>query len=210
MKLITTEKLIDVGSFSSSSTWNEIEFQIYESIMKVQWPSGSGKFLLYPESGKKRGRGSGVKPIKEAFLHNLNRYGWILEKALDIATYRRPGKIDALYRVRDWHSDRDVFFAVEWETGNISSSHRALNKMVIGLMRGKLIGGALVLPTRNMSQYLTDRVGNYGELAPYFPLWRALGSQFDDGLLIVIAIEHDGVSYEVARIPKGTNGRAQT
>jgi hypothetical protein len=57
-----------------------------------------------------------------------------------------------------------------------------------------------------MYRYLTDRVGNFPELEPYFPLWQAL--KVEEGLLEVIAIEHDGVSQSVPRIPKGTDGRA--
>lgn len=66
--------------------------------------------------------------------------------------------------------------------------------------------GLLILPTRQMYKYLTDRVGNFPELEPYFPLWQSL--RVTRGFLAVIAVEHDGVSKEVPRIPKGTNGRA--
>ena len=69
-----------------------------------------------------------------------------------------------------------------------------------------LVGGVLVVPTRIMYEYLTDRVGNFAELEPYFPLWRSL--KVDEGLLAIIAIEHDRVSRDVPRIPKGTEGRA--
>jgi hypothetical protein len=78
--------------------------------------------------------------------------------------------------------------------------------MALGILKKVLIGGALILPTREMYRYLTDRVGNYPELEPYFPLWRSL--QVNEGLLVVIAIEHDAVSPDVPRIPKGTDGRA--
>ena len=97
-------------------------------------------------------------------------------------------------------------FCVEWETGNVSSSHRAINKMALGILKKILIGGALIVPTREMYQYLTDRVGNFPEIEPYFPLWRAL--RVEEGLLLVIAIEHDAVSQDVPRIKKGTDGRA--
>jgi hypothetical protein len=100
----------------------------------------------------------------------------------------------------------DKLLCVEWETGNISSSHRALNKMCLGILKGVLIGGVLILPTRKMYGYLTDRVGNFSEIEPYFPFWRHL--QFPEGILAVIAIEHDAVSLDVPRIPKGTDGRA--
>ena len=100
----------------------------------------------------------------------------------------------------------DRLFCVEWETGNISSSHRAINKMAVGILKKILVGGALIVPTREMYNYLTDRVGNFPELEPYFPLWRAL--HVEEGLLVVIVIEHDAVSRAVPRIPKGTDGRA--
>lgn len=100
----------------------------------------------------------------------------------------------------------EKFFVLEWETGNISSSHRAINKMCLGLLDGTLIGGVLVVPTRAMYKYLTDRVGNFTELEPYFRFWRRCPVK--EGLLAVIAIEHDGVSRDVQRIPKGTDGRA--
>jgi len=132
-------------------------------------------------------------------LH-LKELGWHLETRIDIATVKRPGPVDATYAVGD------RLFCMEWETGNISSSHRAVNKMALGILKGVLIGGALILPTREMYQYLTDRVGNYPELEPYFPLWRSL--HVDEGLLLVMAIEHDAVSPDVPRIPKGTDGRA--
>jgi hypothetical protein len=64
----------------------------------------------------------------------------------------------------------------------------------------------LILPTRALYRYLTDRVGNYREIEPYFPLWSALPVK--EGYLGVIAVEHDATSGDVPRITKGTNGRA--
>lgn len=200
MKIIKVERLIDVGHFSSSQEWKRIEGHLISAIKSIQWPPNSGSFTLRDEPGKKRGMGSGVKPIKDACMLHLRSVGWGLETRVDVATLRRPGPIDATLPVGD------RLFCMEWETGNISSSHRALNKMALGILKGIFIGGALVLPTRAMYKYLTDRIGNYAEIEPYFPLWRAL--QVADGLLIVIAIEHDAVSSEVPRIPKGTDGRA--
>ena len=101
---------------------------------------------------------------------------------------------------------KDRLFCIEWETGNISSSHRSINKMALGIQKKILIGGVLILPTYEMAQYLTDRVGNFRELSPYFPLWKSI--TVTEGLLLVIAIEHDAVSDTVPRIKKGTDGRA--
>ena len=78
--------------------------------------------------------------------------------------------------------------------------------MALGMLRGVLAGGVLVLPTRNMYAFLTDRIGNYEELSPYFDLWKALS--IDDGVLAIIAVEHDGTDPAVPRIRKGTDGRA--
>ncbi len=200
MKIVQIERIIDAGTFSRTEAWRTIEAQIFQAIRSIEWPKGSGSFTLRNEFGKKRGQGSGVKPIKQACMETLKSYGWQLETPVDIATVRRPGPMDATYPVKD------RLFCLEWETGNISSSHRSLNKMALGIMKKILIGGVLILPTREMYQYLTDRIGNFREISPYFPLWRSLN--LEEGLLLVIAIEHDAVSDQVPRIKKGTDGRA--
>lgn len=200
MKIVRVERLIDAGGFSATKEWRTIESHIMQAIKAVQWPPGSGTFTLYDEAGKARGKGSGVKPIKDACMLHLKSLGWNLETRVPIAILKRVGKMDATYPVRN------RLFCVEWETGNISSSHRAVNKMALGLLKKVLIGGVLILPTRAMYNYLTDRVGNFPELEPYFPLWQSLN--VDEGLLAIIAIEHDAVSKSVPRIPKGTDGRA--
>lgn len=195
-----TEILFSAGSFPNSSEWTTIQGHLEKSIRSVDWPRGSGKFTLYDQSGKKRGEGNGVRPIRDMFCEKLKDLGWQLETHVDISTRMSPGPIDATYRVGE------KLFAAEWETGNISSSHRAVNKMALGIIHHKLIGGVLILPTRNMYQYLTDRVGNFEELEPYFDVWKPL--RCDEGLLAIMAVEHDDVSKDVPRIPKGTNGRA--
>jgi hypothetical protein len=200
MRIMSVERLIDKGRFSSSKEWKEIEGHLEEAIRRVVWPPGSGKFILHDEPGKGRGEGNGVKPIKDACMVHLRSMGWTLENALPVAAVKQAGALDATFSLGD------KFFCVEWETGNISSSHRALNKMSLGMLKGTLIGGALIVPTRAMYRYLTDRVGNLAELEPYFDLWRNVG--VSEGLLLVIAVEHDAVSRDVPRIPKGTDGRA--
>lgn len=200
MKILREQILIDCGSSSSSVEYKDIRNQILEAIRRIEWPPGSGSFTLFKQSGKKRGEGSGVVPIKRDCVAYLRSAGWDLETRLDIATLKVPGPIDATRRIKN------RLFCFEWETGNISSSHRALNKLAFGMQRNILIGGTLVLPMRSMAQYLTDRVGNFEELEPYFPFWQSI--QVRDGILSVIGIEHDGLSLNVPRIPKGTDGRA--
>jgi hypothetical protein len=133
-------------------------------------------------------------------MASLFKRGWLLEEPLDLATRTRPGKLDAVCKTEFGP------FAVEWETGNISSSHRAINKMALGLVHKKLAGGLLIVPSRKLYKYLTDRVGNVAELEPYYDVWRAL--PIENGMLGLAVVEHDGESTDVPRITKGTDGRA--
>ena len=75
------------------------------------------------------------------------------------------------------------------------------------LMDGSLDAGVLVVPSRNLARYLTDRIGNVTELRNYIPLWKAV--PYQTGVLEIIVIEHDAESFKVPRIPKATDGRAR-
>jgi hypothetical protein len=200
LKLVKLVTLIEDKNFLTSQVWARILSDLRSSIDNVKWPPGALDFTIFDDKGRGHGRGNGVTPIKKLFQSNLKEKGWILEKKLGITQYKTPGKIDAMLQVGE------KYFAVEWETGNISSSHRALNKMSIGLLHDKLIGGILIMPTRNMYCYLTDRVGNFAEIEPYLDLWKSLNIK--SGFLGIIVVEQDRVSKNVPRIPKGTDGRA--
>ncbi len=199
-KLVAFRLLIDAGDVSRSREWQEARAEIERAIGLVEWPPGSGSFTLYDQSGKKTGEGSGVKPIKGLFFQSL-KPGWALEDMSVNPDPQGPGPLDATKRTPVG------VFTVEWETGNISSSHRAMNKMALYLTTGRIVAGVLVVPTRKMYHYLTDRVGNWDELEPYFPLWSSISVR--SGVLAIAAVEHDAVSSSVPRIPKGTNGRAR-
>lgn len=200
MKIVHVETLISRGPFSASSEWTQMRSSVHKAISRVVWPPGTDSFTIYPESGKKRGQGNGVTPIKAELMVALEDLGWKLELPLPLAVAQRPGKLDAVL------STAYGPVALEWETGNISSSHRALNKMGLGLLKGLLSGGTLVVPTRELAQYLTDRIGNYPELLPYLDLWRSIPCE--SGVLEIVVIEHDAISFDVPKIPKGTDGRA--
>lgn len=200
MKIVREETLISVGEYARSAKWKRSRQKLYKAIRGVDWPRGSGSFTIHPESGKKRGKGNGVTPIKNGLMEELRRQGWKLQEPLDIAILQRPGKLDAVLYTPFGP------VALEWETGNISSSHRALNKMALGLLKGVLAAGILVVPSRELYQYLTDRVGNMAELEPYLDLWKSIPCRA--GILEIVAVEHDATSRNVPRIPKGTSGRA--
>jgi hypothetical protein len=200
VKIVQEETLLSCGKYAASKEWKKTRESLYKAIREVDWPRGSGTFTIYPELGKGRGQGNGVTPIKLGLMAELKQQGWKLEQPLDIAILKRPGKLDAVL-----YTDYGPV-ALEWETGNISSSHRALNKMALGMLKGVLAAGILVVPSRELYKYLTDRIGNMAELAPYLDLWRSVPCV--NGVLEIVAIEHDATSTDVPRIPKGTDGRA--
>lgn len=196
MKINRTEFLIRKGMFADSDEFNQVLQEVYQGIDAVRWPPGNDQFILYPEK-----KGNGVKPIKDGFINALQGYNWQTEQRMSIVANTRPGPVDALRILSN-----NKPFVVEWETGNVSSSHRALNKIATGLIEEVIIGGMLIIPSRQLYTWLTDRIGNFPEIEPYFPLWRSITVK--QGVLAVIEIEHDGTSENVPRILKGTDGRA--
>lgn len=203
MKIAEIHDILNPLLFKTSPSLIEAWAEVENAIRKTDWPHGSGKFTIYPESGKKRGKGNGVKPIKAPCIKCLRDAGWQIEKLPKILKSKviRPGDIDAL------KSTPEGFVALEWETGNISSSHRALNKLFYVMQETGTLGGILVVPSDKLKMYLTDRIGNIGELKPYFSLWSGL--QGINGAVRIVAVEHDAVSTDVPKIPKGTDGRAK-
>jgi len=131
----------------------------------------------------------------------LKECGWETERLPKLPeSVLRPGDLDGLLSVPEG------LVGFEWETGNISSSHRAVNKLLLTLLHGGIRGGILVVLGQAMRPHVTDRVGNITELRCYFPLWQAI--DYEEGALRVIAVEHDELSLEAPRIPKGTDGWA--
>ncbi|MDB5344239.1 MAG: Restriction endonuclease BamHI [Schlesneria sp.] len=200
MKIVKVETLIDSGDFARSVERERLHDDVLQAIGKIVWPPGSDKFTIRPQK-----KGNGVPSIRKQLTANLVREelknSWEKELKIKLATSRSsPGALDAV--VKTGYGN----VAVEWETGNISSSHRAMNKMALHLMRGKLISGTLILPTRELYKYLTDRVGNWEELEPYADLWKALPIR--NGILEVVVVSFDELSDDVPLIPKGTDGRA--
>ena len=144
--------------------------------------------------------GNGVTPIKLGLMEELQSQGWKLEVPLDIAKVSRNGKLDAVL------STKRGPVTLEWETGNISSSHRALNKMAIGLMRGVIACGILVVPSRGLYRFSPTASATSTSLLPIL----TFGGRFPVNPVCweLVVIEHDATSTDVPRIPKGTSGRA--
>ena len=94
-----------------------------------------------------------MKPIKVPALQHLESRGWETETlpklpvgsgGKDVLT---TGDLDALLL------DRGRYVGFEWETGNVDSTHRAMNKLLDGITRGTLSGGILALPMRSTQRY---------------------------------------------------------
>jgi hypothetical protein len=198
MKIVEVEDVISSGAFPESETWQRACADVEDAVSQVDWPHGSGVFTINPKK-----HGNGVRPIKDPCVLRLQDLGWRVEALPPLASnVLRPGDLDALI-VRDGH-----YIAFEWETGNISSSHRALNKLVLGLIHRAVIGCFLVVPSRALYPYLTDRIGNMDELRAYLPLWNAASAKVGEAALRIYAVEHDRTDEDVDTIPKGTDGRA--
>jgi hypothetical protein len=198
MKLVHIERLVQAGAIDKEAFWSNAIQDVVISIKEVVWPprNPAGEFVIFPELGKKRGKGNGVVPIKNAFLGSLHGKGWYT------ADRSNPERFDAV----KYHDDN--YISVEWETGNISSSHRSINRFILAHEKNRCQIGLLVLPTKNLAKYLTDRVGNFEELSHFFPVWRAMSRLWDKGAIWVFAVEHDREDTNSPRIAKGTNGRA--
>lgn len=204
VKLAREIVLINAGDYAKHVSCLAALGEIRAAIAEVVWPPGANTFTIYPQSGKKSGEGNGVVPIRTAFVQALEDQGWRKELPFPIETDPDGSKLGKMDAAKEF--DGGLPFLVEWETGNISSSHRALNKMGLGLMAGVIAGAVLVVPTRELARYLTDRIGNLSELLPYVKLWKSL--QVGRGYLGIFAVEHDGESFGVPKIAKGTDGRA--
>jgi len=190
MKLMKWEHLVDTDGLRGTVEFSRFEHDIRAAVDQVRWPPGADRFTIYPIK-----QANGVVPIKSGFVECLRLRGWIME--LD--------KFDCHLTL----DGCDVLpFVVEWETGNISSSHRAVNRIALGAMEGRISGGVLVVPSRVLYNFLTDRVGNDAELEPYKPLWRRWDELPGLGYLGIITVEHDTTSMDAEPIAKGTDGRA--
>jgi len=198
LKLTEIQHLVNAGSFTETNAWSRVEVDLREAITGVVWPPGNDRFVINPKID-----GSGVVPIKRQFAENISALGWKLEERFprfsdeEVRKRRRPGAVDAALDLGDYGLPP---FFVEWETGNIFSIHRAMNKMALALKMGLISGGMWVVPSGELAPYLTDRIGNYPEFEPYFSLYSDLEVQF--GYLGVALVEHDETSREVPFIEK--------
>src|SRR5690606_24986259 len=139
VRLVEHHDILNADRFDCSPALNQAWLDVQAGIEATDWPWGSGRFSLHP--GKCL---NGVKPIKEPCVDVLRARGWLTERipVLSSDSVLTPGDLDALKET----TEGPIGF--EWETGNISSSHRAINKLLLTLQVGNLLGGFLVVPSR--------------------------------------------------------------
>lgn len=230
MRWLRTLVLFDKGGVVASSDWKAVHTAFVRAIQRIEHPADSGKLTLrrkkYDRKSKQWDR-NGVTPLKAQFFRSMvENEGWQAEAQFDIAglreatnlqlypsraPYREPvtsefGKFDFVTT-----APSGTHVAIEWETGNISSSHRSLNKLAIALGAGKIHAGVLILPSRDLYEHLTDRIGNIGELSPYLAMWSGLASTVERGLLALAVVEHDELTDDEAipYLKAGKDGRSK-
>ena len=228
MKWLRTMVLFDQGNVISSADWKSLHESYVRAIASIEHPPGSGSLTLRRKVRlpSKQWKRNGVGYLRREFLSFMRaNEGWEAES--DVALSRERGQPPLLlypsmeeYR-EPITSDFGGFdfmatagsgmrVAIEWETGNISSSHRSMNKLAIALSSGLMEVGVLIVPSRALYEHLTDRIGNIGELSGYLAMWEGLKSVVERGLLAITVVEHDHLtdSEEIEFLAVGRDGRA--
>jgi hypothetical protein len=196
VKIVRVESLFNCGPYAGSADWIARRKEIHDAVEKCDWPPGTGKFTIFP--GK---HANGVVPIKKEFQIELQKRGWTIEGEAKNKLNQVLGDFDAIV------IGKGGTVVAEWETGNISSSHRSVNKLLMQISDGVAAAGVLVVPSRSLYGYLTDRIGSITELEGYLHFWKKFPCE--SGVLEFIVIEQDAVSVDVPKIPKGSDGNAK-
>ena len=191
MKWLRTIVVFDRGNVISEPDWAAVHESYVRSITNIDHPAGTGTLVLRKKMKLPNGQWmrNGVNYLRSRFLnHIVSVEGWEPEHVVNLdrdriqpelslypsgENYREPitsdfGGFDFVTK-----TPSGLLVAVEWETGNISSSHRSMNKLAIALASGIIQVGVLIVPSRSCYENLTDRIGNIGELSGYLELWEA-------------------------------------
>jgi len=210
LKIVRTIIVFDAGNVAQSEGWITTYNQYSSVILDMVNPPGTSRFLIRAKTRKLNDDGSpstqwnrnGVAAIKRMFFDGMRKREWKAEQPVSLEKYLHgyslehplqlyPGLVPLDEPLHASVGDFDFGYethsrfraAVEWETGNISSSHRSLNKMCLALMAGLVQAAVLIVPSPSMYPHLTDRIGNWRELCPYLPLLQAIGTKMVDKAL---------------------------
>ncbi len=229
MRWLRTIVVFDNGNVVGQADWEAVHSSYVRSIESIDHPHGTGTLTLRRKIRLPNGqwRRNGVGYLRTCFLeHMVNTEGWQRESNVDLGRNREQPKL-SLYPSGESYiepitSDFGGFdfltltpaglrVAIEWETGNISSSHRSMNKLSIALASGIVQAGVLIVPSRACYEHLTDRIGNISELSGYLELWEPARTGVDRGLLAISVVEHDALTDDEAipYLPMGKDGLAE-
>lgn len=229
MKWLRTLVLFDKGEVISSDDWNTVHNSYVRAISSIDHPAGTGTLTLREKVKKPDGQWArnGVGFLRMRFLEFMrDAEGWHPEGDVDLSRDRQQPPIKLYPSLEAYRepitSDFGGFdfmttapngtrIAIEWETGNISSSHRSMNKLAIALSNGIVEVGVLIVPSRKLYEHLTDRIGNIGELSGYLSMWEGLKAVVPRGLLAITVVEHDALTMDPAfpYLKVGSDGRAK-
>ena len=206
----------------------EVHDSYVRAIGSIDHPDTPGKLTLRVKERQQNGQWArkGVNYLRSKFLkHMVGTEGWHPERSVELARDRIQQPLRLYPSLEPYNepitSDFGGFdfmttapngtkVAIEWETGNISSSHRSMNKLAIALGSGVVQVGVLIVPSRQLYDHLTDRIGNIGELSGYLSMWEGLKSEVTSGLLAITVVEHDELTddSQFAYLTTGNDGRA--
>lgn len=229
MKWLRTLVLFDKGNVVASQDWRTVHESYVRAIASIDHPAGAGSLALREKAKlpNKQWQRNGVGYLRSRFLEQMTgAERWRAEGKVALArdrdqppirlypsldSYREPitsnfGGFDFMATAA--HGTR---VAIEWETGNISSSHRSMNKLAIALENGIVDVGVLIVPSRKLYEHLTDRIGNISELSGYLAMWEGLKTAVPHGLLAITVVEHDSLTNDpkVPYLKVGSDGRAK-
>lgn len=228
MKWLRTLILFDEGGVMDSPDWASVHQSYVRAIEYIDHPLGKKTLTLRRKFQLDNGQWlrNGVDYLKLRFLEHMTKdEGWHKEGRVDLASDRAQPKIK-LYPSKEGYQEpitskfggfdfvtttpQGKRIAIEWETGNISSSHRSMNKLAIALANGVLQAGVLIVPSRSLYEHLTDRIGNIGELSVYLSMWESLRLGVKEGLLAVTVVEQDAFtdSTTIPYLRVGKSGRS--
>lgn len=229
MKWLRTMVLFDQGNVISTSDWKHLHKSYVRAITSIEHPKGSGSLTLrrkvrLPNNQWKR---NGVVYLKKEFLtYMCDSEEWESESDVELSKDREQPPLVLYPSMEEYRepitsnfggfdfmavAENGTRVAIEWETGNISSSHRSMNKLAIALSNNLIDVGVLIVPSRALYEHLTDRTGNIGELSGYLAMWEGLKSVVEHGLLAITVVEHDHLtnSNKIDYLKVGSDGRSR-
>lgn len=229
MKWLRTLVLVSKGDVMSSDDWRTLHESYCRAIASIDYPEGSGTLTLREKVKLPDGQWirNGVGYLRARFLRAMiGTEGWQAEGNVDLSRDRIQPPIRLYPSLTEYRepitsdfggfdfmttADNGTRIAIEWETGNISSSHRSMNKLAIALASGIIEVGVLILPSRALYAHLTDRIGNIGELSGYLAMWEAMHPSVKRGLLAISVVEHDALTNDASHpyMTAGLDGRSR-